>query len=408
MAAEQNPAEAEDNKKLEKNLFDSLIRGNNRPKNARELGLAAVKNLPATIGGVQSLMKTVNWKQAQADILEEAERNVVIVGQPNTGKSTLFNTIKGQKLSTVSPKAGTTRAVVPTSFGPFRLVDTPGIDKPGRLPDTVKDALDDAGVILFLIDGTRGLQDQDRQIYEAVKKLGKPMILAVNKIDALMNSLSGDSLATEIAIMLNAPGVIPISALTGENIAEELIPAMIEASPEAAFLIGRELPKYRHAAGQRLIRNSTLISLAAGVEPIPLIDIPILLGTQIRLVLRIAALFGEPLDSADAMKHARKLVATMASGLGFRFLAEQAAKAVPFGGDFIAGAIAGAATWSIGQVALEYYEGGKQLAPRRIRQLYLDFYHRFRKENKAGEMRGYELEGQDEPLLLEGPKTTVE
>lgn len=408
MAAEQDPAEAEDNKKLEKNLFDSLIRGNNRPKNARELGLAAVKNLPATIGGVQSLMKTVNWKQAQADIMEEAERNVVIVGQPNTGKSTLFNTIKGQKLSTVSPKAGTTRAVVPTSFGPFRLVDTPGIDKPGRLPDTVKDALDEAGVILFLIDGTRGLQEDDRQIYEAVKKQGKPMILAVNKIDALMNSLSGDSLATEIAIMLNAPGVIPISALTGENIAEELIPAMIEASPEAAFLIGRELPKYRNAAGQRLIRNSTLISLAAGVEPIPLIDIPILLGTQIRLVLRIAALYGEPLDSADAMKHARKLVATMASGLGFRFLAEQAAKAVPFGGDFIAGAIAGAATWSIGQVALEYYEGGKQLAPRRMRQLYLDFYRRFRKDHKEDGIRDYELERQDEPLLLEGPKTTTE
>ncbi|HVB60237.1 MAG TPA: GTPase [Ktedonobacteraceae bacterium] len=408
MAAEQNPVEAEDNKKLEKNLFDSVIRGNLRPKNARELGLAAVKNLPATIGAVQGLMKTVNWKKAQADILEEIEQNVVIVGQPNTGKSTLFNTIKGQKLSAVSPRAGTTREVVPASFGPFRLVDTPGIDKPGSLPDDVKNELDDAGVIVFLIDATRGLQETDRQIYEAIKKLGKPMLLAINKIDALTNNVNGDSLATEIAIMLNVTGVIPISAKTGENIAEELLPAMIEASPEAAFLIGRELPKYRSAAAQRLIRNSTLVSLAAGIEPIPLIDIPILLGTQIRLVLRIAALYGEPLDSADAMKHARKLVATMVGGLGFRFLAEQAAKVVPFGGDFIAGAIAGAATWSIGQVALEYYEGGKQIAPRRLRQLYFDFYRRFRKEHKVEEIKEYALEGQDEPLLLEGPKTAAE
>jgi hypothetical protein len=45
--------------------------------------------------------------------------------------------------------------------------------------------------------------------------------------------------------------------------------------------------------------------------------------------------------------------------------------------------LAGAATWSIGHVALEYYESGKRLNPGRIQQLYLDFYHRFRKENKA-------------------------
>src|SRR5260370_8796647 len=177
--------------------------------------------------------------------------------------------------------------------------------------------------------------------------------------------------------MLGALGVIPISARTGENIVEELIPAMIEASPEAALIIGHELPAFRREAAQRIIRNATLVSLAAGLQPIPLIDIPILLGTQIRLVLRLAALYGEPLDSANAMKHARELIATMVGSLGLRFLAEQAAKAVPFGGDFVAGAIAGAATWSIGQVALEYYEGGKQIKPNRIRHLYTNSYRAF-------------------------------
>ena len=55
---------------------------------------------------------------------------------------------------------------------------------------------------------------------------------------------------------------------------------MIEASPEAALVIGHELPAFRRQAAQRIIRNSTLVSLAAGMEPIPLVDIPILLGTQ--------------------------------------------------------------------------------------------------------------------------------
>jgi small GTP-binding protein len=322
----------------------------------------------------------------------------VIVGQPNTGKSTLFNKIKGEQLSPVSSEAGTTRSLVKSSFGPFTLIDTPG-----HLPDMVESGMNQASVIVFLIDATKGLQAEDRQLYENIKKLQKPTIIAVNKVDTLKGGGAGDQMATEVAVMLGEAGVIPISARTGQNIAEELIPAMIEASPAAALIIGYELPAYRREAAQRIIRNATLLSLAAGLEPIPLVDIPILLGIQIRLVLRLAALYGEPLDSTNTMKHARELIATMVTGLGLRYLAEQAAKAVPFGGDVIAGVIAGGATWSIGQVALEYYEGEKQINLRRLRQVYNDFNLRFRKKEAAEELRGYAIAGKDAPLLLEDP-----
>ena len=95
---------------------------------------------------------------------------------------------------------------------------------------------------------------------------------------------------------------------------------------------------------------------------------------------------------------------TMAGGLGFRLLAEQAAKAVPFGGDFVAGAIAGAATWSMGEVALEYYDSGKKLSPRALRRLYMVFYRRFRRGNTSEELRQYQLGGRDLPMLIEEPK----
>ncbi|GAC1387613.1 MAG: hypothetical protein NVSMB33_17250 [Ktedonobacteraceae bacterium] len=389
----------EQNKKLKKEVAKSVIRGTKRPKNVRELGISTLKHLPGTIGMVQGFMKAVNWKQAQEEVLQGLNNTVVIVGQPNTGKSTLFNKIKGQQLSPVSAQAGTTRTLIRTDFGPFTLMDTPGVEKPGHLPDEVESGLDQASVIVFLLDGTKGLQANDRELYETIKKLNKPTILAVNKVDALKGAESGDQLATEVAVLLNTAGVIPISGKTGQNIAEELLPAMIEASPEAALVIGHELPAYRREAAQRIIRNATLVSLAAGIEPIPLIDIPILLGTQIRLVLRMAALYGEPLDSADARKHARELMVTMAGGLGLRYLAEQAAKAVPFGGDFVAGAIAGAATWSMGQVALEYYEGGKQISAGRIRQLYATIYRRFRREHNPEELHQYALASKDVALL---------
>jgi len=396
---QQKPSE-EEQKRLEvaDEFLKSALRNKKRPQSALEVGTGILKSLP-NLPTIQTFMKALNWKQAQGEVLQNLKSKVVIVGQPNTGKSTLFNTIKGEKLSPVSTEAGTTRALVRSDFGPFTLIDTPG-----HLPDVMKSGMTEASIIVFLIDATKGLRAEDRQLYENIKKLQKPTIIAVNKVDTLKGGEAGDQLATEVAAMLGVLGVIPLSARTGENIAEELIPAMIEASPEAALVIGHELPAFRREAAQKIIRTATLVSLAAGLQPIPLIDIPILLGTQIRLVLRLAALYGEPLDSADALKHVRELTATMVGGLGLRFLAEQAAKAVPFGGDVVAGVIAGGATWSIGQVALEYYEGEKQISLRRLRQLYGDFYHRFRKDNAAEELRYSAITGKDAPLLLEDPR----
>ena len=379
-------------------MFQSITRKTNRSLNLRDLGTSALLGLPSNIGTIRTFMKALNWKEAQGEVLEGLKNTVVIVGLPNTGKSTLFNYLKGQQLSPVSSQAGTTRSLVRTDFGPFTLIDTPG-----HLPELMESGMELASLIVFLIDATKGLQAKDRELYETVKKMNKPTILAVNKVDALPGGESGDRLANEVAVSLGVAGVIPVSGRTGQNVAEELIPAMIDASPEAALVIGRELPAYRRRAAQRIIRNATLLSLAAGLEPFPLVDIPILLGNQIRLVLRIAALYGEKVDSADTTQHVRELITVMAGGLVLRYLAEQAAKVVPFGGDFIAGAIAGAGTWAMGQVVLEYYEGGKKISPQRMRLMYSDFYHRFRREKTAQEWGQYALDGKDTPLELEAP-----
>ncbi|HKT40449.1 MAG TPA: DUF697 domain-containing protein, partial [Ktedonobacterales bacterium] len=188
--------------------------------------------------------------------------------------------------------------------------------------------------------------------------------------------------SAEAAARLHIRDVIPISSRTGDNIGEELIPAIIETSQEAALAIGRALPQYRRRAANKLVRTAAMVSLVAGLEPIPLIDIPVLLANQIRLVVRIAALYSEPLGS----KPTRELFGTVGMGLFFRYLAEQAAKAVPFGGDLISGAIAGAGTWALGQVAVEYFEGGKQLSSTQLRELFTRLYSRYRSEGVGDEL----------------------
>ena len=394
----------EQQKKLRKKAIDSALRVTRRKRGLRDFGVGALKNLPGSISVVQAFMKAVNWRQAQNEVLEGLNNTVVIVGQPNSGKSTLFNKLKGQNLSPVSSQVGTTKTLVRTDFGPFTLVDTPG-----HLPSVMESGMDQASVIVLLIDAASGLQAEDRELYETIKKLKKPTIIAANKVDTLKGGEGGDQFATEVAVLLSAVGVIPISGKTGANVVEELIPAIIEASPEAALAIGRELPTFRRQAAQKIIRNATLLTLTAGLEPIPFIDIPIILGVQARLVLKMAALYGESMDDSAARKQARELVAAMIGGLGMRYVAEQAAKLVPFGGDFVAGAIAAASTWSMGEVVLEYYEGGKQIKPSRMRQLYMDFYHRFRRENKIQDLRReIAVNNTSLPALAESHATVLE
>jgi small GTP-binding protein len=333
------------------------------------LSFSNLTKLPSSLSTVRKFLNAVNWNAAQEEVKSELDHKIAILGMANSGKSTLFNTLRGKYSSPVSPEAGTTTTLVRGEFGPFMLIDTPG-----HLPDLQESAFIESSAVIYLLDATQGIRGQDYAAITRLRADDKPLVVALNKADMLRDGV--DDVSAEAAARLHVPDVIPISARDGDNIAEELIPAIIDTSPEAAVAIGRRLPAFRREAAQKLVRTAALVSLAAGLEPIPLIDIPILLGTQIRMVLRIAAVYGEPLSA----RHARELVTTIAGGLVLRYLAEEAAKAVPFGGDLVSGAIAAAGTWTLGQVAIEYFEGGKRFSRRQLNELFNRLYRRYREE----------------------------
>ena len=118
---------------------------------------------------------------------------VVIVGRPNVGKSTLFNAIIGQRRSIVGDEPGITRdrIIGQATYNnrPFELIDTGGIitnDEeliPTQILKQARVALEDAAQIIFLIDGRTEITGADRDLAKMLRKLGKPVSLAVNKID---------------------------------------------------------------------------------------------------------------------------------------------------------------------------------------------------------------------------------
>lgn len=117
---------------------------------------------------------------------------VAIVGSPNVGKSTIFNRIAGERRSIIDDQPGVTRDRIYAKASwltkEFRLIDTGGVEIENRpfqeqIRSQVEIAMDEADVIIFVVDGKIGISKDDRMVAKMLHKANKPVILAVNKID---------------------------------------------------------------------------------------------------------------------------------------------------------------------------------------------------------------------------------
>ncbi|MDZ4713951.1 MAG: GTPase Era [Cytophagales bacterium] len=160
---------------------------------------------------------------------------VSIVGKPNVGKSTLMNRLVGENLSIISPKAQTTRHRIMgiLNSDDFQIVysDTPGILEPRyalheAMMNYVKVSLEDADVILLVIEWGEKF---DAQTHERFKTLETPILLLINKTDKAPKA-DRKTMVDYWKKAIPAREVIPVSALTGENI-DKILPAFMNLLP---------------------------------------------------------------------------------------------------------------------------------------------------------------------------------
>lgn len=165
---------------------------------------------------------------------------VVLVGRPNVGKSTLFNRITGKRRAIVTPVAGTTRDFLaqPTVWegAPFVLVDTGGLfgasEDPLHAQVTVQGqrAIESADLLVFVVDGREGPVPADVEIAAALRSTGRPVLMAVNKID--------DRRGRERVVEFHRFGFEPlfdVAAEHGTGVAE-LLDAIVDHSGARRFV----------------------------------------------------------------------------------------------------------------------------------------------------------------------------
>jgi GTP-binding protein len=229
------------------------------------LGLERVVGVSAAHGrGTDELLEAIEevlgerWAAAEADSEAEAEAHpeldsvtaergapvtddlvsLAVLGQPNTGKSTLVNRLTGTDGSLVSPVPGTTRDVIEGEFAwndtRFRILDTAGIRRKNRVRESIEyysvtraiDTIEQADVVVLLIDAEKGLSEQDKKISALVVERGRGLVIGLNKWD-LLPDIGNQFEAVRDRILFMFPVIsfapmIPLSAQSGRGVKELL------------------------------------------------------------------------------------------------------------------------------------------------------------------------------------------
>jgi GTPase len=164
---------------------------------------------------------------------------VSIAGRPNTGKSTLLNALVGEKLAITAHQAQTTRTsiqgVLTSPAAQIVFVDTPGIHASTtlfnkRMMDTVRGALEDRDLVLFVADATRPVGEEDERAVSALRKSGAA-VLVLNKIDRLEDKRLLLPLIERYMSLFPFLQAVPVSARTGDGL-DDLKRVIVEHLPE--------------------------------------------------------------------------------------------------------------------------------------------------------------------------------
>lgn len=162
---------------------------------------------------------------------------VAVVGRPNVGKSTFFNRVIGKRVAIVDDQPGVTRdrnfAHADWAGHEFFIVDTGGVVEGSdegldvAIREQAMMAVEEADVILLLVDGKAGVHPLDERLAEVLRKTSKPVLLVVNKVDNLPND---QSYLDFWSLGMDEP--IPVSALSGKG-SGDLLDRVLEVLPES-------------------------------------------------------------------------------------------------------------------------------------------------------------------------------
>lgn len=235
---------------------------------------------------------------------------VTLAGRSNVGKSTLLNRLVGQKVAIVTPLPQTTRRrVLGIRSDPDAqviFVDTPGIHEPKsplnrRMVETARRCLNEGDVIAAVVEAAPELDRGDRRVLDEVRALGTPKVVVINKIDRVARPALL-ALADQCARMMPETEVVPVSALTGENVDELMrtLKRMLRAAP-ALMPEDEYTDQSERALVEEVVREKIFLTMRQEVPFSTAVKVESFAADPERRLLRIAAVIIVDRDSHKGM-----------------------------------------------------------------------------------------------------------
>jgi len=266
-----------------------------------------------------------------------------------------------------------------SDVGIFSLTDTPGADpafaaasgagssaapQPADAWQRAVEAARQADVLVVVFDGLAFEAAAARVVFDALAGLGRPWVVAINKMDAVGGRRAAIHAEVASALGLRTEDVLPISARTGAGL-DRLLTAVVQQEPEIVAALGRALPAYRGTLARAAIARAASTAAAIAVTPLPMIAFIPRAGVQTALALSLARVYGYRITFARA----RELIVTFGIGLLARSLFYELVKLGGPPGWLVAASVAAGATTALGYGAAAWFDRGERLSRERMERL---------------------------------------
>jgi GTP-binding protein Era len=331
------------------------------------------------------------WLENDGGLERALSENLVVafLGSASSGKDSGIRALFGLDFGEVSPIPGSTdrlRVAKLDEAGRVLLVNAPGFgDVRERVEETARRVLDSVDVVVYVVNCEGGATVDERRDLDEIRRLGRPVLVCLNKIDLIRTRDREHFVATTLGQLgvAEADAVVtafdPLPQLAPEPIGVEAVIAWIGeqlAESGKALLFAKHL-RNKAAACEPIIQAAARNASLAGAVPIPGADLAAVTAIQVKLIRDIAAIHGQSLDRDMVAFILAELLAV--GGRGFVRWGMEALKTAGLmpGGQLAEGlvlaasaTIAGASTYGVGQAAVKWIQSGHTLSADALREVF--------------------------------------
>jgi len=331
------------------------------------------------------------WAASEETLARELSARVTLafLGSASAGKDSAIRAIFGIDFGEISPIPGSTdriRVAALDAEGRVLLVNAPGFgDVRAEVDQVARDAMNQLDVVVYVLNADGGATIDEKRDLDAVRAQGRPVLVALNKIDLIRPHQRAEFVAATLAQLgVDRKDAVecafdPLPALSAEPIGVAEVVAWIseQLSQHGKDLLLAKQLRNKALACEPLIAQAAKRASMAGAVPIPGADLAVVTALQVKLIRDIAEVFGVPVDKDVALF----IIGEVLSGgmRGFVRWGAGALKAAGWipGGQIAEGAIlavgaavAGGTTYGVGKAAVAWFQSGRTIDSDALRTVF--------------------------------------